>query len=188
MSKPATVAAIVGQQQCGKTSLVRVVSRLEWLRHKRRSLVFDPWCGNWGPWAWVTDDKERFLRAAFGVHGCAVIWDESTDSMDKCGKMDRGLFTRLREREVRGQLIGHPSIYVVSHDYASLAPVMRSNLNAAFIFLQNEDRAKDWARQFADRDLLQCSELQQYEFLVKRSFQPVRRVLPASPAELERYL
>src|SRR5689334_15958177 len=120
----AVVGAIVGMQQCGKTTLAKRKSRREFLAYGRRSLVFDPWLSDWGHWAWVTDDKAKFLRAVFGVHGCAVFWDESSDSLSRNGAEDRGFFTRLRQREIRGKLVGHPSIHVLAHDFAALAPIM----------------------------------------------------------------
>jgi hypothetical protein len=184
----ATVGAIVGIQQCGKTTAAKAKSRLEWRRHKRRSLVLDPWRSDWGPWAWVTDDKAAFLRAAFGVHGFAVFWDESSDSLDRNASEDKAFFTRLRARDVGGKRIGHPAIYVMAHDFKALAPIMRGNLNEVLLFRQNEDRANDWARHFADRALLQSAELQKYEFIIKRPFETARRVRPKSPADLDRYL
>lgn len=182
----ARVSAIIGPQQCGKTTLAREIARAQWLRHRRRSLVFDPWRSNWGPWAWVTDSLEQFMRAAYQVHGFAVFWEEASDSLERNDKRHRGFFTRLREREVNGRKVGHPALYVLAHDFPALAPIMRNNLNELWLFRQGAKRAQEWADLFTDDALAQSAQLGQFQFMHKRPFRPAVTHRPPNPAALAR--
>jgi hypothetical protein len=167
------LAAICGGSKCGKTTLARVgLVPWLWRRHRLRSIVFDPFCrrNQWGPTAWATDDLEAFRRAVWGTAGCAVFWDESSDSLDRHAREDRKFFTRIRHE--------HRALFVLLHDFTVLTPLMRGNLSDAFIFRQTEQRAEDWASLFTDRDLLAAGDLRQREFLHKSAFRPVRRSLP----------
>lgn len=170
------IAAICGGSKCGKTTVARAIVVWLWRRHGLRSIVFDPFRrrNDWGPSAWVTDDIEAFRRAVWGTEGCAVIWDESSDSLDRNATKDRRFFTRIRHE--------HRAFFIMIHDFATLTPLMRGNLSDAFVFRQTEDRAKDWSSLFADRDLLKACEFDQYEFLHKSAFRPVRRMRPAVDA------
>ena len=131
----------------------------------------------WGPTAWVTPDLDAFRRAVWGTRGCAVFWDESSDSLDRNVRKDKKFFTRIRHE--------HSALFVLMHDFTVLTPLMRGNLSDAFIFRQMDFRAADWASLFTDRDLLQADTLQKREFLHKTAFCPVTRHLPTL-AELGR--
>lgn len=166
------IAAIVGPSLCGKTSLAIGKSRAMRARHGLRSLAYDPWCAkhNWGPWSWVTNDLAKFERAVANTKGCAVFWDESSDSLERNSVDHKKMFTRIRHQ--------HPAFFLIAHDFAVMSPLMRGNLTEAYIFRQSEERANDWRRLFADRDLLQTAELEQREFIIKRPFQPIVRMKP----------
>jgi ABC-type dipeptide/oligopeptide/nickel transport system ATPase component len=171
------IAAVCGPSKCGKTTTTKAIVAWLWRRHRLRSIIFDPFKdrNDWGPSAWVSSDMEEFRRAAWGTSACAVIWDESSDSLDRNAKEDKRFFTRIRHE--------HRAFFVMIHDFATLSPLMRGNLSDAIVFRQMEDRARDWASLFCDRDLLQTADLDQYEFVIKSAFRPVRRMRP-SPSEL----
>lgn len=166
------IGAIVGPSKCGKTSLAIGLCRKMRAQHGLRSLVFDPWKprNDWGAWAWVTNDLPTFERVVWSTKGFAVFWDESSDTLEKHAHEHKRMFTRIRHE--------HSAFYLLAHDFSVMTPLMRGNLSEAYIFRQSEERADDWRRLFADRDLIQTAELQQREFIVKRPFQPVIRMRP----------
>lgn len=175
------LVAICGPSKCGKTTLAFHMVPWLWSKHHLRSIVFDPWLQKhphaWGPTAWVTPDLEAFRRAVWGTQGCAVFWDESSDSIDRNAAEDKRFFTRIRH--------DHRAFVIIMHDFCVLTPMMRANLSDAFVFKQTEERAHDWRRLFVDSDMLQTMNLQKREFVHKTAFEPVTRHLP-TVAELER--
>jgi len=176
------LCAICGGSKSGKTVLAqRGLVPWLWRRHRLRSIAFDPFARReraaWGPTAWVTDDLDAFRRAVWGTSGCAVFWDESSDSLDRNAAEDKRFFTRIRHE--------HRAFFVLMHDFTVLTPLMRGNLSDAFVFRQTSRRADDWAELFTDDALMQAEGLGQYEFLHKTAFRPVTRHRPTLP-ELSR--
>lgn len=173
-------AVICGPSECGKTTLAAAgLVPWVWRRGRLRSIVFDPWLEKhpkaWGPTAWVTTDLAAFRRAVWGTSGCAVFWDESTDSLDRNAEENRSFFSRIRHN--------HPALFVLMHDFCVITPMMRANLTDAFVYRQTPKRCGDWADLFADSGMHHAAELEQYEFLHKVAFRPVRRLMPTE-AEL----
>jgi hypothetical protein len=175
-----TRAAIIGGSESGKSFRAMGYSRGYWRRHRLRSLVFDPWARStkpiaWGPQAWVTDDFDTWKRVVTSVKGCVAIWDEASGN----GGRDRenvGLLTEIRHR--------HPVLMCIAHAHAALLPMMRINLTDLFIAQADPDDAAEWAKTMKDTAVREATQLQQYEFLHKRNFKPVR-VLRESAAEIE---
>lgn len=167
--------AICGPSKCGKTTLAWHLVPWFWRKHRLRSIVFDPFLRKhpraWGPTAWATPDLEAFRRAVWGTKGCFVVWDESSDSIDRNAREDKRFFTRIRHE--------HRAFAIITHDFCVLTPMMRANLSDAFVFKQTEERAHDWRRLFVDSDMLQTAELAKREFIHKTAFEPVRRLLPS---------
>lgn len=174
------IAAVIGPSKCGKTTLARALVSKMWRQHKLRSIVYDPWLkkyGNtWGKSAWVTDDLDRYKKAVWGTSRCCVIWDESTDSLNRNDRSDQAFFSRIRHE--------HPAFFLLAHDIKVMNPVMRGNLSDLFIFRQGVLRSKFYAEDFADAELLQTAELQKYEFIHKRPMEPMQRMKP-TPSELQ---
>jgi len=168
------IGVVCGGSKSGKTSLAIAIGRALRRDHGLRSLVFDPYSykQEWGPWAWVTPDLAKFRAAVAGSHGCAVIWDESTLTLAAGTDDAEGFFTAIRHR--------HRAFFLVTHDVKKLSPTMRGSIDHAFIFRQTDERSRDWAGIFADNDLRQASQLNQYEFLAKKSFRPVVRHAPTA--------
>jgi hypothetical protein len=166
------IGAIIGGSKCGKTTLAVALVLLMWRRHRLRSLVYTPFPkkNNWGPTAWVTDNLDAFKRVVFGVKGCAVFWDESSDSLDRYSSDDRKFFTRIRHE--------HKAFFLIAHDLKVMTPLMRGNLSDLYIFAQGPKRAAVYAEEFNDGDLMQLTQLQKREFVHKRPFEKIRRMLP----------
>ena len=164
-----TRAAVIGGSESGKTFLSIGWSRGLWAAHRLRSIVFDPYAqeNNWGPQAWVTADFEKFERAAFGTKGCAVFWDEGTMT----GGRDRAnlkFFTAIRHN--------HPVFVFIGHGFATMLPIMRGSLTDLILARRDPRDADQWAALTSDAEVMQATELAQYEFLQKRMFKPVRRL------------
>jgi hypothetical protein len=161
--------AVIGGSESGKTFRTIGYSRGMWRYYRMRSIVFDPWPeeNDWGPQAWVTSDFERWKRAVTGTKGCVAIWDEATAN----GGRDREnvpLFSEIRHR--------HPAIFCIGHAYSSILPLMRINLTDLVMTLADPDDAAEWAKIMKDPAVMQATQLQQYEYMHKRSFQPPRRL------------
>ena len=167
------IGVVCGGSKSGKTSLAIAIGRALRRDHGLRVLVFDPYHykNNWGPWAWVTGDLARFRAAVAGSSGCGVIWDESTLTLAAGTDDAESFFTAIRHR--------HRAFFLVTHDVKKLSPTMRGSIDHAYVFRQTDERARDWSGIFADSELRQASQLNQYEFLVKKSFRPVVRMSPS---------
>lgn len=161
-------AAVIGPSLCGKTELVISMTRTHWKKHKLRTLAFDPWLREdpkrWGSHAWATNEFDKWKHVVRNTKGMCVVWDEATTN----GGRDRdntGLFTEIRHN--------HPALYALGHCYSAFLPAMRTNLTDLFLALDDIDDAAEWAKIMKDPALLEAPNLQQYEFLHKRSFKPV---------------
>jgi hypothetical protein len=158
--------AIIGGSESGKTFRALGFSRGLWNAHRLRSLVFDPWREmNWGPQAWVTRDFALWKRVVTSTEGCVAVWDESTAN----GGRDREnvpLFSEIRHR--------HPVLLCMGHAYSSLLPLMRVNLTDLYLARADDDDASEWSKVMKDAEVKRAVELEQFEFLHKRSFRPVR--------------
>lgn len=166
------IGAVIGPSKCGKTTLAIAMVHQMRRRHGLRSLVFDPFKAknNWGPAAWVTSDLDTFKTVVFSVKGCAVFWDESSDSLDKNSRDDRRFFTRIRHE--------HKAFFLIAHDLTVMNPLMRGNLSDLYLFAQGPKRAALYAEDFNDPDLMQLTQLQKREFIHKRPFEKIVRRLP----------
>ena len=175
-----TRAAIMAGSEGGKSFLGSGFTIGQWVTHRRRSMVFDPWLRekgrtNWGPGAWVCGDFERWKRAVMtGPQGCCVVWDEGTSN----GGRDREnveLFTAIRHR--------HPVFFFIGHRFDAMLPVMRTSLTDLFLARCRSDDAEEWADTLTDDEIMEATTLTQYEFLHKRAFQPVAKV-KYTPAQI----
>lgn len=162
-------AALIAPSEGGKTFLGTGICRGLWKFHGLRSIVFDPWKGesDWGKSAWVTKDFDAWKRAVTGTKGCAVFWDEAT----AYGGRDREnveLFSQIRHN--------HPALFCFGHAYSTFLPIMRVNLTDLLIARSDPDDAAEWARIMTDPEIKTAAGLDQYQFLHKRAFRPVRRL------------
>lgn len=172
--------AILGGSECGKSTLASGYVRGQWRFERRRGIVFDPWIADekpidWGPGAWKTGAFDRWRRSVMtGPRGCVAVWDEGTSY----GGRDREnveLFSAIRHR--------HPFMIFLGHRFDTMLPVMRACLTHVALAKCNPVDAKEWAEHFADDQVMRATELDQYEFLIKRPFNPVR-IVRYTPAEI----
>lgn len=152
---------IFGPTLSGKSTLAHELSRQYWARCKIRSLVLDPHVETWGEHAWVTDDEEAFYATAWKTTDSLVIIEETSATIQRAKELIP-MFTRLRHQRHHLMVIGHSGM--------DLLPVMRQQLTTVYLFRQPESAAKVWAENFAQKDLLSCMELQQYEFVHFESY------------------
>lgn len=166
------IGAVIGGSKCGKTTLAIAIVASLYRKHGLRSIVFDPFRrkNNWGAWAWVTDDLARFKKAVWGTKGCAIVWDESTDTINKHDRADQKFFSRIRHE--------HKAFFLICHDLQVMNIMMRGNLSDLYVFRQGVKRSKLYAEDFADEDLKQLAELGHREWIHKQPFRKIRRVLP----------
>lgn len=160
---------IFGPGDSGKTTLAQHLSREFW-RRGIKSLVLDPNREKgWGIQSFVTDDEDVFQRMFWREKSCVCFIEEATETISRDAAKN-SLFTRGRHR-------GH-KIVVIGHSGTSLLPVHRIQLHTLFLFRQPESAAEIWAELFADRRIVSCSSLEQYEFLHCELFRPpVKRKL-----------
>ena len=147
---------IFGPGLSGKTTLAKHYSRAAWARHGIKSICLDIHREVWGPQALVTSNPEAFEKVVWAEKSCLVFIDESSDTIAR----DKGMtkfFTRIRHN-------GH-KLVVIGHDGSSLLPVMRQQLQTLALFRQSEDPAKDWAKLYGNKKLLESCTLGQHEFL-----------------------
>lgn len=158
-----------GPTLCGKTTLAKARSREYFRQQGRRSIVFDPHLDDWGPHAWVTRDREAFRACVDASRSCEVWADEAAVTIAR-ERDNMGLFTHSRHA-------GH-RFHVLGHSGTDLLPGMRQQLSRLFLFRQPPSSAGIWAELFADERILECSTLEQFEFLDCELFKPpVRRKL-----------
>ncbi len=147
---------IFGPGLSGKTTLGKYLSRCYWNDHGIKSIALDIHRENWGPQCYVTANPEEFDKMVWLEKSCAVFIDETSDTIDRNKGMTK-FFTRIRHN-------GH-KLHVMGHDGSSLLPVMRQQLQTLFLFKQSEDPAKEWAKLYGNRKIMEAVTLNQYEFL-----------------------
>ena len=160
-----TNCGIFGPKLSGKTTLAINISKELWKHCQIRSIVFDPFLdGNWGQQAFVTNDEEIFWKAVWDTKNSLIIVDEAAMAI----KRDRKLipvFTALRHN--------HHKLIVIGHSGVDLLPVMRQQLDLLFLFRQPKSATVIWSETFSDEQIIKATELNQYEFIKKASYQPV---------------
>jgi hypothetical protein len=166
-------AGAFGPKLSGKTTLVKQLSRQYYSQRSMRSLVLDPNLdGDWGPQAWVTNDREAFFSVVWKSRNCLVIMEEAAASINRDREMVP-MFTRLRHLEHR--------LIVVGHSGADLLPTMRQQFDTLYLFRQPASAGEVWAEVFADERIMECTRLKQYEILHCELFKDPRKIILAGP-------
>lgn len=170
-------AAILAPSQGGKSFMASGFTIGQWRFHRRRSIVFDPWCRkkrkpwseitNWGPGAWVTDDFARWLNAVNKVEDCCVVWDEATTNGGS-DKKNVGIFTEIRHN--------HPVLLCLGHRFPAVHPTMRNSLTHLWHGKAMKKDAVHVCEEVGDEGLMITVDLGQYEFALKRPWKDVERV------------
>lgn len=159
-----------GPTLSGKSFLSKARSGEYYRAAGRRSIVFDPNCDDWGPHAFVTNNREAFEESVWNSRSCEVWAEEAAVTIAR----DRDLmplFTRIRHN-------GH-RFHVIGHSGADLLPGMRQQFTRLFLFRQPASAAETWAELFSDPRISECTTLERFEFLDCQLFkEPVKRRLP----------
>jgi len=147
---------IFGPKLSGKTTLAKALSAEYWRKAQMRTLCLDLNGDVWGQHAFATPDEDFFWGKVWQCRRNLIIVDEAAATI----RRDRALlpvFTRMRHCEHKLIVIGHSGM--------DLLPTMRQQLDTIYLFRQPESAAKVWAENFAEDQLLQCTQLRQFEFL-----------------------
>jgi len=159
---------IFGRGLSGKTTLARELSR-EWNRKFHMDtlayIVNGDEVGAWDKERHVevfTDECE-FWQKVWATHGQVVIVEEAAVTIAR----ERDLipvFTTLRHNEHR--------LIVVGHSGMELLPAMRQSFQTLYLFRQDEDTCKVWAKAMLDKGIMAAMNLEQYYFLRSQVWKP----------------
>lgn len=157
---------IFGPKLSGKTTLAKALSREYWQQKGLVSYVLDPWRSNWGEHAWVVNDEGYFWRTVWenGVHNGkqgVVFVDDASATIARDTEL-MPVFTMLRHN--------HHRLVIIGHHGGNLLPGMRQELDTLFLFRQPIPAARVWYENFAEDKIMECTTLQQYEFLEVHSY------------------
>lgn len=144
---------VSGRRLSGKTTLLQTLLRQSREREGRYSVVLDPKMHqhNWGAHCWVTNDIEKWLAKWQDPRckNCNIVWEETSTTLKRDSDYVDVFTAKAGER-------GHRLI-VSCHTRAALLPVMRDQITELFLFRQDEDEAKDWAKQFGNRQIVEAA-------------------------------
>lgn len=165
---------IFGPSLSGKTTLAKSLSAKLYRDHQIGSLVLDPLMDQWGEGAKVfsAEDEEKFWAAVWSEKRKMVVVDEGTEMIARSRELIPA-FTRIRHR-------GH-KLFVIGHRGDSLLPVMRDQISELYLFRQTEKSAQIWADQFTNEDILQATQLEQYEFIRVELYGKIERIRLPDP-------
>ncbi len=165
-----SLTVLAGPTKCGKTTVGQSLARSLHATGRPAIVLHSIMAGGagWPPGSFVTPDLATVIPVVQESHGCAVFLDDAsaTIAADRTGALP--LFTCIRHR--------HHKLFVMCHGFTDLLPEMRTNLDTAYIFRQDPDMSAKWARLFMDEELEKACTLLRFEFLLKKPFEPVRRL------------
>lgn len=158
---------VFGPTLSGKSTLAHKISEQFWKQKQQRTLVLDPHEEIWGEHALSFQDEEKFWKAVWNTKDSLIVVEEAASTISREKKLIP-VFTRMRH-------LGH-SLMVIGHSGMDLLPVMRQQLTTVYLFRQPESAAKVWSENFANKDLLLTTDLQQYEFIHFESYGNPRKM------------
>jgi hypothetical protein len=151
----------------GKTYLAKALAR----GHMARGvgvIVLDPMGDSW-PCHRQHGDMGSFLRSAKAAEGCLLVVDEVGQTVGRHPPPEvEWLATRARHW-------GHRVIFI-GQDPTQVQPIIREQTSDLWLFRMSPKRCELWAEDFADRQLMEATKLNKYEFLHKRRFEPARKL------------
>jgi hypothetical protein len=156
---------VTGPSSCGKTSLVRAIVGAA-QRQRVGVIALDPELNNWWRTAYLTDAPARFLAWARAAQRCVLVVEEAKETLARDPQYS-WLTTRSRKW-------GHHCI-VIAQRYTMVLPDLRASCDEIYTFRQGARDVDAIVDHFTDETLRAASDLQQYEFLHKRPFEPVKR-------------
>lgn len=157
---------IVGPSECGKTTLGNTLQR----QYKARGipgLACSIFPEQWPGCHWATADLEEFVAYAKRARGCVLCVDEAGQSINRA-KEAEWLFTTSRHNS--------HDLVCMSHGGTQFTPTMRNQFSVVCLFASSPNVCELWAEEFNEPRLREAEHLGRFEFLIKRRFEPVRRV------------
>lgn len=156
---------LFGQTLSGKTFLGK---KLATELHRKRGVgVLTPNAHEKWPATFQTDDPDIFLRylklnpshAAF-VDECGIAFKKDDDDLNWLA--------------TTGRHLGHAGFFL-STRYIDVPKTVRANCTTIYLFFSHPDDAYQLSRDFACPELEAAAQLPKGHFLLKRSFEPIRR-------------
>jgi hypothetical protein len=153
-----------GQTLCGKTYLAKkIVAGM-----RRRAAVLTPNVYEDWPVVFQTHSIEVFLNFLRMNESIAAFVDECGVIFDQDGADD------LHWLATTGRHLGHVGFFLATR-YPHVPKTVRANCTTLYLFNSHPDDAYQLSRDFNCPELEAASELPQGHFLLKRSFEPIRR-------------
>jgi len=159
---------IVGISDSGKSTAAHMLAA-DYLRHKVGVLVLDPHQQKW-PCTRMFTDPLLFLAAAKASRRCALFIEEAGECIG------RGKHAREMQWITTGARKWGHSTYLIAQRAQQIELTIRAQCTRGYIFRQSEDDAKALCGTFADKRLMEATQLQEYEFLYVKTFGDVRRM------------
>lgn len=174
---------IFGMTESGKTTLGKQMAHA-YFREDFGVIVLDPMCDpGWKPpqgneldieWKYQlkkryyqTDDPEEFLRVFWDSRQCMVFIDEAGDAV---GKYDHA----MQQTATKGRHWGH-CVHFLSQRGAQLSPTVRHQCSHMFLFTTAKQDAELLAREWNQPELVNASQLPQFEFYHVQRYAPLKR-------------
>lgn len=136
-----------------------------------KAIVFDPFCKvdpgfKEAGAAFVTDNKELFLKTVWNSKGCLVICDEGGETVGRNDTSTQDLFTKGRHN--------FHIIAVGCQRLTQIPPICRDQCTKLFLFTSSYEDGKILANEFNGPALKNCSKLKKGQFFYKEKFGPVQ--------------
>jgi GTPase SAR1 family protein len=157
---------IVGPSECGKTTLGNTFQR-QYAARGIPGLGCSIFPEQWPGCKWATADLAEFVAFAKRARGCVLCVDEAGQSIARKPEAE-WLFTTSRHNL--------HDLICMSHGGTQFTPTMRNQFSVICLFASSPNVCDLWAEEFNEPRLMEAQGLDRYEFLLKRRFQPIRRV------------
>ena len=159
-------AFINGGTMSGKTFLAQYLAR-SYRANGYGVIVLDPMDDP----SWHADrqfrDMDSFLDCAYKATGCVLFVDEVGQTMG------RNPPPRVEWLATRARHWGH-KVFFIGQDPTQVKPIIREQCAELFLFRATQKRSEIWAEAFEDVELMNATSLQQYQFIMKRRFEPCK--------------
>ncbi|HYU02101.1 MAG TPA: hypothetical protein VEK85_17155 [Gemmatimonadales bacterium] len=160
----------LGLSTTGKTTLQQQVAR-RLQNGGRQTAILDPlYVGGasaWGHPAFITGDRNAFLRWARSNQSADLFVDESGISVDRYDPRFDWLTTTSRH-------LGHRA-HFIAHRLTALSPTTRVQCQNLFLFRCNVQDARALADEYGCPGLTAAASLPRYEFLNVAPCDPMRK-------------
>jgi len=145
-------ALILGQTECGKTSLAKVLATL-----CPRVAVYSTYKSDWGKnVVFFATDLDALVTFAQTNKNCNIFIDESGESINR-DRQYQFFATRARH-------FGH-RVFFITQRANQLTPTIRLNCSALYVFRQSPKDAQLLYDDFGHDEILEATKLKKYEYI-----------------------